>query len=257
MIATVVRFCVTLLILQPVGGQWLISSAEAAPGHDRHCHQGRRHQGSCRDECKPGSPSCKESCCKAEEGFVPLFDGKTLEGWQGDLKGYVVKDGKLVCTAKGGNLLTTGQYSDFILRLEYRLRPGGNNGIAIRAPLKGNPTWDGMEIQILDDSFPQYQNFKPVQFNGSIYGAVAAKRGHMKPVGEWNQIEIMAKGTHVKVTLNGTVILEADTSTIGPMEIHGRKLTGLQRTRGYVGFLGHHHRVEFRNIRIKELRPAD
>jgi len=189
-----------------------------------------------------------------QKGFVSLFDGKTLDGWQGAVKGYVVENGILVCKKHGGgNLFTGKEYGDFIFRVEYKLEAGGNNGVGIRAPLEGTPGFTAMEIQILDDSFPEYQKLKPFQFNGSIYGAVAAKRGHMKKVGQWNAMEIMAKGTRIKITLNGAVIVDADVSKVGPKRIHGHDLTGLCRPKGYIAFCGHGHRVEFRNIRIKEL----
>ncbi|UCD27456.1 MAG: DUF1080 domain-containing protein [Planctomycetota bacterium] len=208
----------------------------------------------CTEITKTPSPGGDTSRQETKEEFITLFDGKTLSGWQGDTQGYTVEDGMLICKKKGGgNLFTDKEYSDFILRLEYKLEPGGNNGVGIRAKLEGTPGFTGMEIQVLDDSFPKYQNLKPVQFNGSIYGAVAAKPGHMKQVGEWNAMEIMAKGTHIKVTLNGTVIVDVNTKTFGPKEIHGFKLEGLQRQKGYIAFCGHGHRVYFRNIRLKNL----
>jgi len=205
-----------------------------------------------------GAKSSQEAGClcpkEAKEGFVSLFDGKTLDGWQGALEGYAAEEGKLVCKKHGGgDLYTNKEYADFIFRLEYKLEPGGNNGVGIRAPLEGTPGFVAMEIQILDDSFPEYQSFMPVQFNGSIYGVVAAERGHMKPVGEWNAMEIAAKGTQIKVTLNGTVIVDADMKTVGPKRIHGHDLTGLCREKGHIALCGHGHRVEFRNLRIKEL----
>jgi len=187
------------------------------------------------------------------EGFLLLFDGKSLDGWQGDLTGYVVENGKLVCTEKGRFIYTDRDYSDFVLRLQYKIPPGGNNGIIIRAPLEGNPSYAGMEVQILDDYAAKWANLKPEQYNGSIYGAVAAKRGHLKPAGEWNDIEIYAKGHHIRVTLNGAVIVDADVSQLGEKSIHGQQLTGLRRLTGRIGFAGHGDRVEFQNIRIKEL----
>jgi len=190
-----------------------------------------------------------------KEGFVSLFDGKTLRGWQGAIKGYAVEDGVLVCKKHGGgNLLTDKQYADFTFRVEYKLAPGGNNGVGIRTPAKGNPAYLGMEIQILDDSSPKYKNLKPVQYNGSIYGVMPAKRGHLKPVGQWNSMEIMAKGSKIKVTLNGVVITEADVAKLGPKSIHGHEITGLHSRKGHIAFCGHGHRLEFRNIRIKELK---
>ena len=169
---------------------------------------------------------------EAKDGFVSIFDGKTLDGWQGDTKGYEAKDGILACTKSGRRLDTVKRYGNYVFRFEFKLSPGGNNGISIR----------GMEIQILDDDAPRYANLKPYQYHGSIYGRVPAKRGHQKSTGEWNEQEIRINGKHVKVTLNGVTIVDAETD-------HG----ALNRPSGPVGFLGHHHRVEFRNIRIKEL----
>ncbi len=188
-----------------------------------------------------------------EEGFVSLFDGKTLDGWQGDTKGYVVENGVLVCKP-GGNLYTKKEYADFIFRFEFKLPPGGNNGVGIRTPIGKNAAYHGMEIQILDDTAPQYKNLQPYQFHGSIYGVVPAKRGHLKPTGEWNCEEIYAKGSHIRVTLNGVVIVDADLSKIDPNNtMDHQPHPGLHNPKGYIGFLGHGDRVEFRNIRIKEL----
>jgi hypothetical protein len=191
-----------------------------------------------------------------EEGFVPLFDGKSLEGWQGDVKGYVVEDGTLVC--KGGKLLTKKEYGDFVLRFEFKVPPGGNNGVGIRTPLDGDPAYVGMEIQILDDKAPQYARLQPYQYHGSIYGVVAAKRGHLKDPGHWNEQEIRCKGTQVTVTLNGTMIVDADIAKFSAGTTpDGKQHPGLKRTSGYLGFLGHGSPVAFRNIRIKELKTAD
>ena len=188
----------------------------------------------------------------AEKGFVSLFNGKSLDGWQGSTKGYQVKDGVMICKP-GGNIYTARTYDDFVFRFEFKLPPGGNNGVGIRTPLKGDPAYVGMEIQILDNSAPRYKNLKPQQYHGSIYGVVAAKRGHLKPVGEWNSEEIRCEGPNVKVTLNGTVIVEADISQ--PHEfMHKRGHPGLKNKEGYIGFLGHGSPVEFRNIRIRRLK---
>src|SRR2546428_3730231 len=103
--------------------------------------------------------------------FVPLFDGKTLSGWRlvgktGD--GYSVKDGVIYCArGGGGNLLSDKEYADFILRLEFKLEPGSNNGVGIRAPPEGDAAYLGMEIQILDDGAPQYAHLRPPQYCGS------------------------------------------------------------------------------------------
>lgn len=184
---------------------------------------------------------------ETEEGFVPLFNGKNLDGWMGSTKGYMAEDGLLICKAKGGGLLLTEkEYADFAFRFEFKLEPGGNNGVAIRTPPKGNPAYVGMEIQILDNHAEKYKNLKPYQFHGSIYFHVPAKRGHLKPAGQWNCQEIRCEGTRVKVTLNGAVIVDADLLTVKDEPI-------IKPAKGHIGFMGHGSRVEFRNIRIKEL----
>jgi hypothetical protein len=203
------------------------------------------------------STASGSSLQETEEGFVSLFDGKTLDGWQGSTDGYLARDGILSCKKEsGGRLFTTKEYSDFILRFEFKLEPGGNNGIAIRAPMEDRPSRAGMEIQVLDDDADRYKNLKPYQYHGSIYGMVPAKRGHLKPAGEWNSEEILCQGSHVRVTLNGTVIVDADLAKIDkPMD--GNEHPGRFRKKGYVGFIGHRSHVEFRNVRIKELSPQE
>jgi len=190
------------------------------------------------------------------EGFVSLFNGKDLTGWVGATKGYRVEEGKIVCPKRGGgNLFTKNEYSDFILRFEFKLTPGANNGLGIRAPLKGNAAYVGMELQILDNTSPKYKDrLKPYQYHGSVYGVVPAKRGALKPVGEWNKQEVAAKGNRIKVILNGTTIVDADVKKAStPKTMDGRNHPGLNRTKGHIGFLGHGTRVEFRRIRIKEI----
>lgn len=189
---------------------------------------------------------------EAEEGFVPLFDGKTLEGWQGATKSYMAVDGVLVCK-KGGVLYTKKQFADFIYRFEFKLEPGGNNGVALRWPGKGNAAYTGMECQILDDDAPRYKNLHNWQRHGSLYGLVPSKTGHLKPTGQWNSEEIVCNGTKVKVTLNGAVILDTDLTTLTDKALDGHDHPGRLNKKGYLGFLGHGHRMEFRNIRIKEL----
>ena len=197
-----------------------------------------------------GKPCEKE----AADGFASVFDGKTLKGWEGKDHGYAVENDVLVCQKEvGRNLFIAKEYADFIFRFEYRLGPGGNNGVGIRATLEGTPAYTGMEIQILDDTHPKWAQLKPYQFNGSVYGAVPAKKGHLKPVGQWNAMQIMGKGSQIKVTLNGTVIVDVDLDTVGPKSIHGGELKGLHNKKGHIGFCGHGDRVEFRKIRIKTL----
>ena len=190
------------------------------------------------------------------KGFVLLFNGKDMTGWTGDTKGYSAKDGKIVLDPRlsSGNLYTVGEYGDFIFRFEFKLTPGANNGLAIRTPLSGNPAYEAMELQILDNTAPKYKELKPYQFHGSIYGVVPAKRGYLKPIGEWNSEKVIAKGRRIKVILNGTTIVDADIDEASaPKTIDGRDHPGLKRDKGHIGFCGHGDYLEFRNLRIKSL----
>src|SRR6266849_3195527 len=193
----------------------------------------------------------------AEPGFVSLFDGKTLAGWQivGQKgSGYSVEDGVLVCPADGGgNLFTIREYANFVLRFEFRLFEGSNNGIGIRAPLEGDAAYAGMEIQILDDEAPRYQGkLKPAKYQGTIYDVIPAKQGFKKPTGEWNSEEITAKGRLITVVLNGTTIVDADLDSVRDPAVL-KKHPGLARPSGHIGLLGHGPQSRFRNFRIRKL----
>ncbi len=191
------------------------------------------------------------------EGFVSLFNGMNLDGWQGNTTDYFAQNGEMVVQpSRGGhgNLFTEKEYSDFIFRFEFQLTPGANNGLGIRAPLTGDAAYQGMELQILDNTAPIYANLHEYQYHGSVYGVIPAKRGYLKPVGEWNQQEVVVQGSKIKITLNGTVILDGDiaeASRNGTLD--GRDHPGLKREKGYIGFLGHGSELKFRNIRIKDM----
>ncbi|HNQ90884.1 MAG TPA: DUF1080 domain-containing protein [Verrucomicrobiota bacterium] len=193
---------------------------------------------------------------QTEPGFTPLFDGTTLKGWKligGQGPGYLPRDGVLTCPANGGgNLFTEKEYANFILRFEFKLAPGGNNGVGIRAPLHGDAAYAGMEIQVLDDADAQYATLQPWQYHGSVYGIAPAKRGALKQAGEWNTEEIMARGRQIRVTVNGQVTVDADLNHVTDPGVI-QKHPGMFRPRGHLGFLGHGSLVEFRNIRIQEL----
>jgi hypothetical protein len=201
-----------------------------------------------------------ESVLTPEEsalGFFALFNGTDLNNWVGNKTSYVVENKTINVKpgdGSGGNLYTEKEYADFIFRFEFMLTPGANNGIGIRAPLTGDAAYAGMEIQVLDDPAPVYADIKPYQHHGSVYGVIPAKQGFLKPVGEWNSEEISAIGTHIKVTLNGTVIVDGDIA--GPRDngtMDHNEHPGLKNTKGHIGFLGHGSELKFRNLRIKDL----
>ncbi len=190
------------------------------------------------------------------EGFASLFNGSDLTGWVGDTKGYAVEDGKIIVDPErgSGNLYTASEYGDFAVRFEFKLTPGANNGLGIRAPLEGDAAYAGLEIQILDDTAPEYKDLKPYQYHGSVYGVVPAKRGFLRPVGEWNEEEVVVRGRRITVTLNGVTIVDADLDQAATQQtLDGRDHPGLKRERGHIGFLGHGSRLEFRRIRIRVL----
>jgi len=192
------------------------------------------------------------------EGFELLFNGKDMSGWVGGVAGYRVEDGVMICDplrGGGGNIYTEGEYGDFVMRFEFRLTPGANNGLGIRAPLEGNAAYVAMELQILDDTSPRYRGWlKDWQHHGSIYGVVPAQPGHLKPVGLWNCQEVIARGRQITVKLNGRTIVDADIEKAStPKTIDGQDHPGLLRPSGHIGFLGHGDQVEFRNLRVKRL----
>jgi hypothetical protein len=192
----------------------------------------------------------------ADPGFQTLFNGKNLDGWKlvgGHGPGYVVANGVLVCPADGGgNLFTEKEYANFVLRLEFNLSPGGNNGIGIRAPLGGDAAYQGFEIQVLDDPAPRYKDIQPWQRCGSVYNIFPAKPGALKPAGQWNDYEITANGRQLSVRLNGVTVVNGNLDDVKDSEIL-KKHPGIARKSGHVGFLGHGTEVRFRNVRIKEL----
>lgn len=193
-----------------------------------------------------------------DKGFTSLFNGKNLDGWVGNKQSYIVENGVIVVKpdggGSGGNLFTEGEYSNFIFRFEFQLTSGANNGLGIHAPLEGDAAYVGKEIQILDNTAAKYANLHPYQYHGSVYGIIPAKRDYLKSVGEWNNEEVIVQGSKIKVILNGTTIVDGDfmeASKNGTMD--GKEHSGLQRTRGHIGFLGHGDVVRFRNILVKEL----
>lgn len=191
---------------------------------------------------------------------VALFDGKSLAGWVGATESYEVREGVLASIAgASGRLFTEAEYSDFIFRFEFRLTPGANNGIGIRAPLDGNSAYQGIELQVLDNTAEKYAELKEYQFHGSAYGIAGAKRGYLKPVGEWNQQEVLCNGRKIKVVLNKKTILRIDLDKSAPdgVTIDGENHPGLSRTTGHIGFLGHGDVVEFRNLRVVDLGETD
>jgi len=194
---------------------------------------------------------------KGGEGFTPIFNGKDMSGWAGPVDALEVKDGEIHwLDKKGGTPYWNQELTDFVARFEFKLPPGGNNGLAIRYPGKGNTAYEGMtELQILDDNYEKVRGkIDPRQAHGSAYGMVAAARGYQHPIGEWNFQEVTVKGSTIRVELNGTVILDTDLSKVDLANVMAHSPhPGKDRTSGFFGFAGHSDPVAFRAIGIKKL----
>jgi hypothetical protein len=189
-------------------------------------------------------------------GFKSVFNGKDFAGWAGPVENYQIVDGAIACRPKkGGTIFTREQFGDFVARLEFKLPPGGNNGLAIRYPGEGDAAYTGMcECQVLDDNYEKVTGNKidPRQAHGSAYGMIAAARGYQFPTGEWNYEEVTVKGSTIKVELNGTQILDGDLSKVTEF-MANHPHPGKDRTSGAFGFAGHNDPVAFRRILIKRL----
>jgi hypothetical protein len=214
-------------------------------------------------------------------GFVALFDGKTLDGWHVmGTPGWTVRDGVIAAPGKGsGWLRSDKEYDNFVLRLEFKNSPRGNSGVFIRAGDKGRTSRTGMEIQIFDDAGKEPNK----NSSGSLYDMVPPTKNAAKPAGEWSEYEITANGTRIQVKLNGEIVQDVRTDdpainaalekrvasdkarydkqvaaaaagTKAPRPLQPFPLLKERRTKGYIGLQNHGTPVEFRNVRIKELR---
>ncbi|NLF72949.1 MAG: DUF1080 domain-containing protein [Candidatus Anammoximicrobium sp.] len=196
-----------------------------------------------------GGPLEFKDVAVTEIGFRSLANGTDLTGWEGAGSDaalcWKVEDGLLMCTGrKGPWLRSCEEFDDFNLRLEYKLRPGGNSGVYLRVPASGNHHGEGagIEIQVLDDAADRYKSLKAYQYTGSLYAIVPAEPRVARPAGEWNTMEINCRGTHYRVTHNGVDVIAADEGTAAELK---------QRlVKGYLGLQNHSEEVWFRNLRI-------
>ena len=205
-----------------------------------------------------GTEANKLLTAKANEGFKSIFNGNDFDGWAGDIDNYQVVDGAIRCKPhKGGNVYHKDDLTDVVARVEFKLPPGGNNGLCIRYPGNGDTAYVGMcENQVLDDNYEAatHSQIDPRQAHGSAYGMVAAQRGYQRPIGEWNFEEVTVVGPTIKVELNGFVILDADLSKVDMTTVMANSAhPGKDRTHGFFGFAGHNDPVEFRAISIRNV----
>ncbi len=201
--------------------------------------------------------ACKILASHGQDGYESIFNGTDMTGWAGPVDVVKVENGAMVWQEKkGGTPYWNTSLSDFQARVEFKLPPGGNNGLAIRYPGTGNTAYDGMcELQVLDDNYEKVKGkIDSRQAHGSAYGMVAAARGYQHPIGEWNFEEVTVKGSTLKVELNGSVILDCDLSKVDMETVMAKsKHPGATRTSGFFGFAGHNDPVQFRKVFIKKL----
>ena len=183
--------------------------------------------------------------------WQPLFDGKDLTGWSTTGNWQTTADGTLAIEPRPGEsgwqryadyLWTKKEYADYMLRLEYKIPPGGNSGIFLGVKNKKNPVYEGIEIQILD-SYGKKEVLTPHDCGG-VVGIQPPKTNAARPAGEWNKIEIKCQGNHLLVVFNGQQVIDLDLDQRIGRE---RPLTG------YIGLQDHGLPLEFRNIGIKAL----
>ena len=245
---------------------------------------------------KQESKNCSRYPGSINEGFVSLFNGVDLEGWEGATAMYGVdpaEPGVLQCfpdrklpEGQRGDLVTAKEYGNFILRFEFMMPTNGNNGLGIRItdPAKDAAYYAMCELQLLDDGGSKYYDseakkdkLKPYQYTGSVYGIVPSLRdnfgkqlgwkeknftgggSYVRKPGMWNFEEVKVIGSEIEVYLNGYLVTKADVSKFkgdGTDTPDGKAHPGLHNMRGRIGWLGHGHNVKWKNIRIKEL-PDD
>jgi len=199
-----------------------------------------------------------------ESEFTSIFNGKDFSQWRlpnnveitdDSVIGYTIKDGIITSktekvSKRVKNIYTEKEYENYIFRFEFKLDNKANNGLGLRCSNDGSDVaYSNFELQILDNS--AYKKLQPYRLHASIYGVLPAKTGALKPVGEWNSQEIYFNGTHLKVTLNGTIVMDSDLTLIKP---HGKFAKGLLNARGHICLAGHGPGISFRNLRIKELK---
>ena len=202
-----------------------------------------------RDEEKaPWTPD-NAVLCEAErnEGFIALFDGKTLDGWwmkdSNKESFHVSEEGYIEWLSKGGGaLMTRDRYDNFILRMEWKILPGGNSGVWVRAPRDSRQSKIGFEVQMQGDSDTEEPD---KDSTCAIYDVIPPTSMPAKKEGEWNDLEVVCDGPHVKITLNGEVVQDLNFDDHEELKYRLRK--------GFICLTDHGNYVAFRNIRLKKL----
>ena len=196
-------------------------------------------------------------------GWRALFDGTTTTGWRGYRRadvpdGWRVVDGAITRVGAGGDLMTTDQFGNFELALEWKVPPGGNSGVFYRVTEEGDQTYfTGPEMQVLDDA-GHADGKSRLTSAGSAYGLYPAPAAIVRPAGEWNEARIIANGAHVEHWLNGSKVVEYELwSPDWEQRVKASKFVEWPKygraQRGHIAIQDHGDTVAFRNIKIKVL----
>lgn len=202
--------------------------------------------------------SLDRTALATESGFESLLKGNGLKGWivqDGRAEAWTRNGSMIQCSGPGGGWLRTeAAYSDFHVKFEFQLQPGGNTGFGVRSPATGNPSFDGLEIQLIDESSPKYTDLKPTQRTGSIYYQVAPEaEAKVLPAGEWNLCEVICLGDQLTVKINGENVNRVNLAK-GPEDDSGKTWRLADRPPlGHLALQSHTTPVAFRNLRIKDL----
>jgi hypothetical protein len=183
----------------------------------------------------------------AADGWTNLFNGRDLAGWTvlGKQNGWKVADGVIIGStpSEPGWLATDADYDDFELELEYKLSPGSNSGVFLRASAGGKVSGaDFHEVQLLDDAAAKYANVSPDSKNGALFHQLAPAKAVAAPPDQWHRLRVHCYGSHVRVAVNDIPITDGELPPIKP-------------SRGRIGLQLYPDRIEFRNLRVRTLNP--
>jgi Domain of Unknown Function (DUF1080) len=209
----------------------------------------------------PGSLGGQKIPPEISDGWFSLFDGKSLAGWRGYRseqvgKGWEAEDGVLTVKDGADDLVTTAEFQDFELRLDWRISKGGNSGVFYRVRLGANEASDsGPEYQLLDNATEKHPEYTAA----AVYDIVAPLEDRTRSVGEWNEARIIVRGWSIQHWLNGHKVVDVDlASPYGKELIKKSRFSQLPEfatsLRGHIALQYHGSEVSFRNIRIRELK---
>jgi hypothetical protein len=175
-----------------------------------------------------------------------LFNGKDLAGWKSQgFDGWSVINGVIVGQAQRGGpvgwLMSEREFGDYEFEFEYKIAAGSNSGLFLRAWPEGNVSGgEFVEVQLLDDAAPEFSNVPPNCRTGAVFKYAAPQPVPNAPAGKWNIMLASARGNHVQLTINGVRVLDTD-------------IPALNRPTGRIGLQLYPTRIEFRNLRVREL----